>query len=198
MPCLRPVSTTTPGRASPAPTSHAIDAPRRAAAADGQARLPFRPTMARNEARGRTGLPGSRTDRIMSGATSPSGDDPSERHLLEYAGPTRRPSGAPLGQHVLAACNVLVGVVSLGFVPLAEHIYSCTEGQKWCHFQALVFGIPAAMAVIVLGALTAAITPRRRGLARRHPDFLMIIAWLPLTFAAGVLVALFVAVVHNS
>jgi hypothetical protein len=134
----------------------------------------------------------------MSGPTNPSGDVPRESHHLEYGGPSRRPSGAPLRQHVLAAGNVFVGVISLGFVPLALHIYSCTEDQKWCHFQAIVFGVPAVVVVLILSTLTAA--TRFRGgnpPGLRHWP-MTVVAWLPLALAAGVLVALFAAVVHNS
>ena len=119
-----------------------------------------------------------------------------ETHPLPYAGPTTRtPRAARLV--VLAVVDALVAVGSLWFVPLAEHIYSCTESEKWCHIQAFVLGVPSAVVLVILFAVTASITiaPPAAGRSLKR---LKIAAWLSLLTAAVVLLALFGAVVHNS
>ena len=99
---------------------------------------------------------------------------------------------------MLAAVNVVVGVVAcLWFVPLELHIYSCTSDEKWCHLQAFVFGVPMAVVILILAALTVAITFRFDKPPGSRLRLLTVVAWLPLVIAAGVLVALFAAVVHN-
>lgn len=90
---------------------------------------------------------------------------------------------------------LLAGACLLWLAPLAVHVYSCTASEKWCHIQAVLFGVPAGIAVVCLFALTLAFS----GMEGRVDDrWVRRAAWGGLVVAAGVVGWLFVALAHNS
>jgi hypothetical protein len=119
-----------------------------------------------------------------------------EMHLLSYASPRARTSYSA-GWLALVTVNALAAFASLWFVQLAVHIYSCTEGEKWCHLQALVLGVPYGLFVLVLMLVTASMTRPPHPTPDRSRR-VKVTAWSLLVFAVAVLVALFAAVAHNS
>ncbi len=117
-----------------------------------------------------------------------------ERNPLPYA----RRDTTDVGSSrfvVLAIVNSVAALGTLWFVPLAIHIWSCGASEKWCHLQALLFGVPSAVVLGVLLMVTAAMTLTP---APRRAKVLKGIAWFALAIAVSVLVALFAAVVHDS
>jgi hypothetical protein len=122
-------------------------------------------------------------------------DTPGEGHVLPYAGRagTRRWTG---GLRALVVVKSLAALASLWLVPLAPHVYFCSDAQKWCRVQAFGLGVPAVFVLLVLLALTASCTLGDDKNAVR-PRALQTSAWAPLVVFGIVLVALFSAVVHN-
>lgn len=119
-----------------------------------------------------------------------------ESHPLPYAEPApRSPSSALFVMLVIV--NAVGAIASLRFLPLITHIYSCANGQHWCHLQAIFFGVPSAVLWLVLLAATVAAN-RVSQVSGHGTKPLKIAAWLFLAMSAGVLLALFAVVAHNS
>src|SRR5690348_5319563 len=89
-----------------------------------------------------------------------------ETHPLPSAEPaTRAPSSTRFV--VIALVMALPAIASLWFVPLAVHIYSCTERPKWCHVQAFMLGVPSGVVCVVLLAVTASFTLAPQEIGKR-------------------------------
>jgi hypothetical protein len=123
-------------------------------------------------------------------------EPPVETHRLSYAPPETPPAYSP-GWVTLLIVNALAALVSLWFLQLARHIYSCTESEKWCHLHALILGLPFGFFLLVLMLITASMSHP----AHPAPDRsvrVKVTAWSLLAFAIAVVVSLIAAIEHNS
>src|SRR6478609_6242109 len=101
----------------------------------------------------------------------------------------RRPSSG-LGwsefrsEWILALADCVIAALSLPLLLLAHHIYICDEREKWCHIQALIFGIPLSFvtALVVFLSIVSALTGRRR-----YPILLTTLLIVPVTIATIVI-----------
>lgn len=119
--------------------------------------------------------------------------------LIDSADP-RIPNDTALSSrriYALLVLNAVAAFASLWFVPLIKHIYTCTQGQKWCHVQAMFLGTPSAIVWLILLMLTAWDTFSRKSNAERFCAS-RLFTWLLLTVPFVVLLTLGFVVSHNS
>ena len=108
-----------------------------------------------------------------------------------------RPAATGRGVHgvALIVLNLLAcGAALILLLPLAVHIFGCTEGSKWCHLAAMVYGLPAGLVTLLLGA--GSLPWALGGPKRRRVDLLLVL--VPLGLTAGILLLLVIAVIVDA